>query len=69
MPSDILTIFQGKAQISTELTINANEFDNYSIHAPPITIAFHLREFGVCKHYYLEKLVFESLGAGDDFLC
>ena len=64
-----LTISQGKAQISTELTINANEFDNYSIHAPPITIAFHLREFGVCNHYCLEILAFESLSAGGDFLC
>jgi hypothetical protein len=68
-PLKYLTISQGKAQISTELTINANEFDNYSIHTPPITIAFHLREFSVCKYCCLEKLVTESLGAGYNFIC
>ncbi|TFK51794.1 hypothetical protein OE88DRAFT_1712289 [Heliocybe sulcata] len=33
------------AQLSTELTISADEFDVYDIYCPPITIAFHLREF------------------------
>ncbi|KAK2467884.1 hypothetical protein APHAL10511_000179 [Amanita phalloides] len=41
----------GKAQISTELTINVNEFDDYSVHEPPITIAFHLREFNATISY------------------
>ncbi|KIL00681.1 hypothetical protein PAXRUDRAFT_821369 [Paxillus rubicundulus Ve08.2h10] len=37
--------FAGRAQLATELTISADEFDVYEIYAPPITIAFHLREF------------------------
>ncbi|KIJ18756.1 hypothetical protein PAXINDRAFT_161563 [Paxillus involutus ATCC 200175] len=36
---------KGRAQLATELTISADEFDVYEIYAPPITIAFHLREF------------------------
>ncbi|KAG6920247.1 hypothetical protein DXG01_005016 [Tephrocybe rancida] len=35
---------KGKAQLATELTISAEEFDVYNIFAPT-TIAFHLREF------------------------
>ncbi|KAF9227406.1 hypothetical protein BS17DRAFT_727635 [Gyrodon lividus] len=36
---------RGRAQLATELTISADEFDVYEMYAPPITIAFHLREF------------------------
>ncbi|KAF8444547.1 Rad9-domain-containing protein [Boletus edulis BED1] len=36
---------KGRAQLATELTISADEFDVYEIAEPPITIAFHLREF------------------------
>lgn len=39
--------FQGKGQLSTELTISADEFDVYDVHSTPTTIAFHLREFNV----------------------
>ena len=45
----------GRAQLATELTISAEEFDVYNIFAPT-TIAFHLREFNVCyksKKYIL----------------
>jgi cell cycle checkpoint control protein RAD9A len=38
----------GKAQLSTELTISADEFDVYDVYATPTTISFHLREFNVC---------------------
>ncbi|KZT10137.1 uncharacterized protein LAESUDRAFT_722303 [Laetiporus sulphureus 93-53] len=36
---------KGRAQLATELTISAEEFDNYEIYEVPTTIAFHLREF------------------------
>ncbi|KAG1839043.1 Rad9-domain-containing protein [Suillus subalutaceus] len=36
---------RGKAQLSTELTISADEFDVYDVYAAPTTISFHLREF------------------------
>ncbi|KAG7098847.1 hypothetical protein E1B28_000750 [Marasmius oreades] len=36
---------KGKAQLSTELVISADEFDVYNLEAAPITLAFHLREF------------------------
>ncbi|KAF9464941.1 Rad9-domain-containing protein [Collybia nuda] len=36
---------KGKAQLITELTISAEEFDVYNVYASPTTIAFHLREF------------------------
>ncbi|KAF9241540.1 Rad9-domain-containing protein [Melanogaster broomeanus] len=36
---------KGRAQLATELTVSAEEYDVYEIYAPPITIAFHLREF------------------------
>ncbi|KAF8629197.1 hypothetical protein AX17_005782 [Amanita inopinata Kibby_2008] len=42
---------KAKMQISTELTINAGEFDEYFVNHPPITIAFHLREFGATIAY------------------
>jgi hypothetical protein len=35
-------------QLATELTISADEFDNYDIFATSISLAFHLREFNVC---------------------
>ena len=47
MPS-IRNLPPGRAQLATELTISADEFDVYEIAEPPITIAFHLREFNVC---------------------
>ena len=37
----------GAGQLSTELTISADEFENYDIFATPISLAFHLREFNV----------------------
>ncbi|KAK7057232.1 Rad9-domain-containing protein [Favolaschia claudopus] len=36
---------KGRTQLSTELSISAEEFDLYDIYATPTTIAFHLREF------------------------
>ncbi|TFK44246.1 Rad9-domain-containing protein [Crucibulum laeve] len=36
---------RGKGQLSTELTISTDEFDVYDIFTPPMTLAFHLREF------------------------
>ncbi|KAI6121671.1 Rad9-domain-containing protein [Pisolithus sp. B1] len=36
---------RGRIQLATELTISADEFDVYEVFSPPITIAFHLREF------------------------
>ncbi|KAG5647049.1 hypothetical protein DXG03_001419 [Asterophora parasitica] len=42
---------KGKAQLATELTISAEEFDVYNIFAPPTTIAFHLREFNATIAY------------------
>lgn len=37
----------GNAQLASELTIAADEFQVYDIFSSPITIAFHLREFSV----------------------
>lgn len=37
----------GAGQLATELTISADEFENYDIFATPISLAFHLREFNV----------------------
>ncbi|KAF5351682.1 hypothetical protein D9756_007695 [Leucocoprinus leucothites] len=42
---------KGKGQISTELTISAEEFDAYDIYTSPIIIAFHLREFNATIAY------------------
>ncbi|KAJ6609871.1 Rad9-domain-containing protein [Mycena sp. CBHHK59/15] len=36
---------KGRNQLSTELSISAEEFDLYDVHVTPTTIAFHLREF------------------------
>jgi len=36
---------RGKVQLSTELTISADEFDVYDVYATPTIISFHLREF------------------------
>ncbi|KAJ7218108.1 Rad9-domain-containing protein [Mycena pura] len=36
---------KGRNELSTELTISAEEFDLYDLYATPTTIAFHLREF------------------------
>ncbi|KAH0827816.1 Rad9-domain-containing protein [Lanmaoa asiatica] len=41
----VRNLLLGRAQLATELTISADEFDVYEIADPPITIAFHLREF------------------------
>ncbi|KIJ48765.1 hypothetical protein M422DRAFT_205489 [Sphaerobolus stellatus SS14] len=35
----------GKSQISTEISMSADEFDYYSICQPPVSLGFHLREF------------------------
>lgn len=40
-----------KGQLSTELSISSAEFEVYDVYEPPITIAFHLREFLVCFHH------------------
>lgn len=37
----------GAGQLATELTISADEFENYDIFSTPISLAFHLREFNV----------------------
>ncbi|KAH7909331.1 Rad9-domain-containing protein [Hygrophoropsis aurantiaca] len=42
---------RGSAQLSTELTISADEFDVYDVFQTPITIAFHLREFNATVAY------------------
>ncbi|KAI0676048.1 Rad9-domain-containing protein [Trametes maxima] len=36
---------KGRTNLTTELTISAEEFDDYWIQCTPATIAFHLREF------------------------
>ncbi|KAI0819150.1 Rad9-domain-containing protein, partial [Trametes gibbosa] len=36
---------KGRAQLTTELTISAEEFEEYELQRTPMTIAFHLREF------------------------
>ncbi|KAI8996525.1 Rad9-domain-containing protein [Trametes punicea] len=36
---------KGRAHLMTELTISADEFDEYELQDTPMTIAFHLREF------------------------
>ncbi|KAH9857352.1 Rad9-domain-containing protein [Lenzites betulinus] len=36
---------KGRPQLTTELTISAEEFEEYELQTSPITIAFHLREF------------------------
>ncbi|THH32490.1 hypothetical protein EUX98_g1666 [Antrodiella citrinella] len=36
---------RGTSQLTTELTVGAEEFDTYAIATSPIIIAFHLREF------------------------
>ncbi|KAG8213888.1 Rad9-domain-containing protein [Butyriboletus roseoflavus] len=43
--TSVHNLLPGRAQLATELTISADEFDVYEIAEPPITIAFHLREF------------------------
>lgn len=35
------------AALSTELSIDSEEFDNYEIFVAPVSFAFHLREFSV----------------------
>lgn len=44
-------VFAGKTQLSTELTISADEFDVYDLYSTPTTIAFHLREFNATIAY------------------
>lgn len=41
----------GLGQLATELTISADEFENYDIFATPISLAFHLREFNATIAY------------------
>ncbi|KAJ3811476.1 Rad9-domain-containing protein [Lentinula aff. lateritia] len=36
---------RSRAQLATELTISADEFDLYNLYEAPTTITFHLREF------------------------
>ncbi|KAI0766623.1 Rad9-domain-containing protein [Trametes elegans] len=36
---------KGRVNLTTELTISADEFDEYDIQISPLKIAFHLREF------------------------
>ncbi|KAF8972991.1 Rad9-domain-containing protein [Flammula alnicola] len=36
---------RGRGQLSTEISISAEEFDVYDVYETPTTIAFHLREF------------------------
>ncbi|KAF5389375.1 hypothetical protein D9757_004265 [Collybiopsis confluens] len=40
-----LHISTGTAQLATELSISAEEFDVYNLYETPTTITFHLREF------------------------
>ncbi|KAI6046230.1 Rad9-domain-containing protein [Pisolithus marmoratus] len=42
---------KGRIPLATELTISADEFDVYEVSSPPITIAFHLREFNATIAY------------------
>jgi cell cycle checkpoint control protein RAD9A len=39
--------YVGMGQLATELTISADEFENYDIFMTPTSLAFHLREFNV----------------------
>lgn len=47
LSASVRNLSPGRAQLATELTISVDEFDVYEIADPPITIAFHLREFNV----------------------
>lgn len=47
---ELSCFLSGSAQLSTELTVAAEEFDTYAIYISPIVIAFHLREFNVSFH-------------------
>lgn len=69
MPS-VRNPLPGRAQLATELTISADEFDLYEIAEPPITIAFHLREFNVCPAACLRCGVKANVSAlGYDRVC
>lgn len=48
-------------QLATELTISSEEFDVYEIFAPPVTIAFHLREFNVSRRVKKLGVAFNDL--------
>ena len=37
----------GKAELATELMLDADEFDTYDIDLPSVTIGFFQREFNV----------------------
>jgi cell cycle checkpoint control protein RAD9A len=37
----------GNVQLSTELTISSDEFEDYTVFSTPVSLAFHLREFSV----------------------
>lgn len=70
-PISVRNPLSGRAQLATELTISADEFDVYEIAEPPIIIAFHLREFNVCPPAPLcciSKLT-EALVLGHDSVC
>lgn len=41
--------YAGNNTLATEFTVSADEFTIYDVYSPPTTIAFHLREFGVCS--------------------
>lgn len=50
----------GRPQLTTELTISSDEFEEYDIESTPMTIAFHLREFNVrilvlSRFYHLNR--------------
>ncbi|KAI0031448.1 Rad9/Ddc1, partial [Vararia minispora EC-137] len=42
---------RGTVQLSTELTISVEEFDDYTVYDTPVSIAFHLREFSATIAY------------------
>ncbi|KAF9050067.1 Rad9-domain-containing protein [Panaeolus papilionaceus] len=52
---------RGRGQLSTELTISAEEFEGYDIYETPTTIAFHLREFNATIAFA------DSMSASMDF--
>ena len=44
----------GRVNLTTELTISAEEFDEYDLQTGSMMLSFHLREFNVSICYHIE---------------
>lgn len=45
--NEICVGMEGKQQLATEISVPAEEFDNYEVAFAPVGLAFHLREINV----------------------